>query len=84
MGISKKRMFCEEDMAMVLAERKTPNHVLHLLLSLLTAGLWIPVWLVLTLVAAGAYRCPKCGGKTLSYIPKKYRDEIDTRRMLRE
>lgn len=26
------------------ANRKKTNHVLHLLLSVLTAGLWLPVW----------------------------------------
>lgn len=25
------------------------NHVLHLLLSLISAGIWIPVWLIVTL-----------------------------------
>lgn len=24
-----------------------PNHVLHLLLSVITCGLWIPVWLII-------------------------------------
>ena len=28
---------------------KGPNHILHLLLSIFTAGLWLPVWLVVAL-----------------------------------
>lgn len=66
-------MFCEEDVAMVLAEKQTPNHVLHLLLAIFSAGLWIPVWVLVTLFASGPYRCPRCGAKTLGYVPKKYR-----------
>ena len=33
---------------MVKGER--PNHVLHLILSLVTLGLWIPVWIILAIV----------------------------------
>jgi cytochrome c biogenesis protein CcdA len=73
MGIQKRRMFCEEEIAMVLAERQTPNHVLHLLLSIFTAGFWIPVWIVVAIFTSGAYRCPRCGAKTRSYVPKKYK-----------
>lgn len=32
-----------------LLKGKKPNHVLHLILSLITAGLWLIVWLVLVL-----------------------------------
>jgi hypothetical protein len=73
MGIQKKRMFCEDDVAMVLAERQTPNHVLHLLLSIVTAGLWIPVWLLVLLFGYSSYKCPHCGARTLGYVPKKYK-----------
>jgi cytochrome c biogenesis protein CcdA len=66
-------MFCEEEIAMVLAERQTPNHILHLLLSVFTAGFWIPVWILVILFGSGAYRCPRCGAKTLGYVPKKYK-----------
>lgn len=76
MGIQKKRMFCEEEVAMVLAERQTPNHILHLLLSVITAGFWIPIWILVALLGSGAYRCPRCGAKTLGYVPKKYKSVI--------
>jgi hypothetical protein len=61
---------------MVLAERQTPNHILHLLLSVVTAGFWLPVWLLVVVVGGGAYRCPSCGARTLGYVPKKYRDQV--------
>ena len=36
---------------MLLARRQArkTNHVLHLLLSILTAGFWIPVWILVAL-----------------------------------
>lgn len=73
MGIQKGRRFCEEEVEWVLAERNTPNHLLHLILSVLTAGLWIPVWIIVAITTSGSYRCPKCGSKTLGYVPKKYK-----------
>lgn len=34
-----------------LSKGKDTNHVLHLILSLITFGLWIPVWIVVTIAA---------------------------------
>lgn len=30
-------------------ESRRPNHILHLLLSLVTAGLWIPIWFLMSI-----------------------------------
>ena len=50
---------CEKD---VMAIKSTPNHILHLLLSLVTLGFWVPVWIVITFIAGvGVFRCTKCG-----------------------
>jgi hypothetical protein len=40
---------------------KQPNHILHLLLSCITFGIWLPVWLVLSV--ARKPRCMQCGMK---------------------
>lgn len=79
MGTHKKRMFCEEEVRMVLAEKQTPNHVLHLLLSVVTAGFWIPIWILIILFGGGPYKCPSCGARTLGYVPKKYKDDLKNR-----
>lgn len=63
MGTAKSQMWCPKEERVVLAERTTANHILHLLLSLVTVGLWIPVWILLT-IFSGPYRCPSCGTKT--------------------
>lgn len=36
------------------------NHILHLLISCLLCGFWLPVWLVLAAMSH-RYRCPHCG-----------------------
>lgn len=33
----------------LLSKKKKTSHVLHLILSLVTVGLWIPVWIIVTL-----------------------------------
>lgn len=45
-----------------LFEKDGACHVLHLLLSIVTAGLWLPFWLLCVLSAAlQPYRCSTCG-----------------------
>lgn len=36
--------------------RTETNHILHLLLSIVTAGLWLPVWILASLNNAGNRR----------------------------
>lgn len=33
----------------LLSKKKRTSHVLHLILSIVTAGLWIPVWVIVAL-----------------------------------
>lgn len=42
--------------------QKTPNHVAHLLLSLLTAGIWVVVWVLVAMSSARPV-CSRCGEK---------------------
>lgn len=74
MGTAKLRRYCPDDDRMVLAEKQTPNHVLHLLLSVVTVGFWIPIWII---VAIGndfaGYQCPHCGAKTRSRAPRGWK-----------
>lgn len=67
MGVKKAQRYCEDEAKFVLAEKPTPNHILHLLLSIVTVGIWVPVWIILQLVSEfSAWRCPSCGGPTIS------------------
>ena len=42
--------------------QQTPSHILHLLLSLVTVGLWIPIWIIVALNAK-PLQCTQCGKK---------------------
>lgn len=54
--------FCHHCERKVMATAETPNHVLHLLLTLFTMGLWVIPWIIIA-ASTGAYRCTKCGTK---------------------
>jgi hypothetical protein len=78
MGIQKARHYCPQEKKAVIAERQTPNHVLHLLLSVITCGLWLPVWLLLGLFGNGPWLCPSCAARTRGWVTK------DEKRLLKQ
>lgn len=43
------RVESQTDTTAVMVKGKKPNHILHLLLTILTAGLWGIVWIILAL-----------------------------------
>jgi hypothetical protein len=53
---------CRQD---VLILRRVPLHGLHLLLSCLTAGLWLPIWLQAAR-RTRIWRCSQCGRVVLN------------------
>ncbi len=65
MGVSKLQRYCTDCEQHVLGEKNSPNHVLHLLLTLVTVGFWGFIWVFTMVVDAFTpYRCPQCGGNT--------------------
>jgi hypothetical protein len=57
---------CDKD---ILVQRKGINHLLHLILTIVTAGWWLLVWIFLILLKTfgmGAnWKCSSCGGESL-------------------
>ena len=60
MGVKEKGGYCDNCSKDVLIRSSTPNHILHLLLSIVTGGLWLIVWLLL-IVKVKEWRCTNCG-----------------------
>lgn len=52
--------FCPYCKRHVQTSRPTPNHLLHLLMSLVTAGVWVVVW-ALVILKHEPWRCTVCG-----------------------
>ncbi len=61
MSLKTKGAFCAHCQKQVMAQGPKPNHILHLILSIISFGLWLPVWLILSLAKVGGYRCTQCG-----------------------
>ncbi len=59
--------FCGMCNKQVLVRRKGTNHILHLILSILTAGLWIIVWILASIKMSG-WRCSQCGSGKISQV----------------
>lgn len=55
---------CDRD---VMVRRKGTNHILHLLLSIVTVGIWIIMWILLS-IKIGGWRCSICGRKARANI----------------
>lgn len=62
------RKFCTRCNDYVAAERVSTSHLIHFVLTLITAGLWLPVWIFIALTKG--HRCRQCGSATTSTNPK--------------
>ena len=38
--------YSDQEVAVLLSKKKKTSHILHLILSIVTAGLWIVIWLL--------------------------------------
>ena len=68
--VKQTQRFCPTCKRNVLAQKVVPmtscNHILHLILSIITGGIWINVWLLCAWGSGGPmlednYRCIRCG-----------------------
>lgn len=56
------RIHCKDCGQWRLFTKERISHVLHLLLALVSGGLWIPVWIICGIVNwMRPYHCPICG-----------------------
>lgn len=65
--IKEKSMFCKNCSKYVMVRKYGLNHIFHLILSLITAGFWLIIWLLLIILNSFKnYRCTQCGSTNLS------------------
>jgi hypothetical protein len=63
MAEDKSTGYCTHCRSVTTITRPNTNHILHLLLTLITGGLWLIVWILLT-IKGGCWRCSVCGQGT--------------------
>ncbi|KOQ69955.1 hypothetical protein ABW43_07435 [Stenotrophomonas maltophilia] len=64
MGEQREGGFCRNCKKDVVVFRRTTNHLLHLVLAVLTAGLWIIVWMLISLLPSHR-TCGQCGSSNI-------------------
>lgn len=67
MADEKRGGFCRDCNRRVVVFRRGTNHILHLLLTVCTLGLWLIVWFGSS-VKFGGWRCTECGSKHVSGV----------------
>ena len=67
MAMDYKSGFCELCNTTRKVERKGTNHILHLLITLVTFGFWLIIWILVS-VKIGGWRCEQCGTTKVSRI----------------
>lgn len=66
MSTSVKKGYCCECEKQTSGSRPKVNHVLHLLLTLLTGGLWLVAWLLVVVNNSSKdYHCMRCGNSLI-------------------
>ncbi len=62
MGIEQTQKYCQDCKQNVLAEKTKTNHILHLLLTIFTGGIWVIIWILATVASkVKAWKCSHCG-----------------------
>ena len=62
MSVALQMMKCQQCGKATRHVGNRPNHILHLLLSLITVGLWLIPWFLIS-AASGGMSCEACGKK---------------------
>jgi len=58
---NKVALYCKNCQRETMHEQPKTSHVLHLLLSIITAGIWIIVWLIVAANNNSQAQCTVCG-----------------------
>ena len=67
MAVQEKGGLCETCNRQVMVRRKGTNHIFHFIMSLVTMGLWIIPWILIS-IKIGGWRCTQCGGSKISQV----------------
>ncbi len=52
--------YCKHCDKKVMLQRPGSNHILHLIFSIITLGIWIPIWILIS-IQIGGWLCKDCG-----------------------
>jgi len=64
-------VYCKNCKKSTVQIKQRPNHILHLLLSLVTFGIWVIVWFFIALSTSDTPQCTVCDNELISSKPKQ-------------
>ena len=64
-------VYCKNCKKSTVQIKQRPNHILHLLLSVVTVGIWLIVWFFIALVTSDSPTCTICGNE-INYKNSKH------------
>lgn len=67
MAEQRKSGYCKNCKKDVIVFRPGTNHILHLLISIVTMGVWLIPWFLHS-IKIGGWRCQTCGSKSVNSI----------------
>lgn len=67
MSLQYKTGYCRSCDSHRKVERPGAHHILHFLMSVVTGGLWIPIW-ILSAIRIGGWRCSLCGSTKIQQV----------------
>jgi hypothetical protein len=70
MGQKQTQKYCKYCEDYVLATRRETNHILHLLLTLITGGIWFIIWIIVAM-NTDKWRCTQCGSIVTTSRPPR-------------
>ena len=56
--IMKKCKYCNKTTAHVA---QSTSNILHLILSVITVGIWVPIWILVAMSHSASKQCNECG-----------------------
>lgn len=66
MNIDFSRKFCPDCHTYVRAEKRKASNIFHLIMTIITCGAWVFVWLFSAFsLSLNSWQCPMCGSKSL-------------------
>lgn len=64
MAVDQKQRWCKDCRKKTLHVRHRVTEMWGCALTIITCGLWLPIWLLMSLFGSlGSYRCQQCGRK---------------------
>ncbi len=78
MGMETMQRYCVRCEGLTLAVRPRPNHILHLILTVFTAGAWALIWIWLSMRRED-FLCQACGSLTSKHAPPEPLEKVRAR-----